>query len=465
MSKDDDLASARETIRELTAFLEKMGEGPLSYGSVLDQNDQYVTLARGSEVVQLPKPPTPKLKVGDNVLISGAGLIKAVAPVLGIGSEATIQRLVGDAHAEIDEGGRGKLILRTRIKELKPGEKVLLDAGGHMALRVIPADLPPFSLEASTGVTWDDIGGQEQAKAELREAIELPRLHPEIFAAYGHKPIKGVLLSGPAGCGKTMLGKAAASAMAAEGPSGFIHVSGPEVLDPYVGVAEATVRSLFQRAKVHKQEHGSSAVIFIDEAEALLGNRRGRYSMMERTIVPTFLAQMDGVAESGALVILATNHPDSLDPAVVRDGRIDRKVRVSRPDKASATAIFALNLKGVPTQASSAADLSAMCAEYIWATKQEVLHVETTCGKRETLALPHTISGAMIAGICGRAKSMALRRDLAVGGKGKAKGITSEDLIAAIDATRAELQDLDHTDTIRDLVGGREVSKLYRAAA
>ena len=461
MSKETDLAQARETIVELTAMLEKLGEGALEHGTILAERPGFVTIAKGSALLDIAAPLSPAVHPGDSVLISGHGLIvaKLPKPIL-VGDEAVIARVVGDAF-EIERGGNTRLILKGLLKDsAKEGDTVLLDTSGMIALSVVPQAKPAFALEADTGVVWAHIGGQEEAKLELREAIELPRTHPEIFKAYGHRPAKGVLLSGPPGCGKTMLGKACASAMAGSGPSAFMFVKGPEVLDPYVGVAEATVRALFQKARAHKAAHGTNAVIFIDEAEALLGSRSGRYNQMERTIVPAFLAEMDGIEESGALVILATNKPEALDSAIVRDGRIDRKVRVGRPSKDDATAIFELNLKGCPLQGSTVPALAGMASEYLYFSTHIIFHVRTKCGSDYTLTLGHTVSGAMVAGIVGKAKSVALRRDLAAGGK--PKGIAAADLIEAIDQTLAQSANLDHDDDIVLLTAGREVASLRR---
>lgn len=460
MSKDDDLKLARETISELTQLLEKLGEGPLDHCSVLAATNETATVARGGSIVDLPQPPTGRVAQGDAILVAQSGLIKGRNTPVPCGESVTIERIIDKDSLEISQNGNTKVVLIGKLKDLKPGEQILLDSSGRLALKVVPPAKPVYTLDRETRIKWSDIGGHDNAKAELREAIELPISNPAIFKAYGHKPAKGILLSGPPGCGKTMLGKAAATAVAQSGPSAFMFIKGSEVLDPYVGVAEATVRSLFSRARAHKAENGTAAVIFIDEAEALLGSRGGRFNQMERTIVPTFLAEMDGIDDSGALVILATNSPDALDSAITRDGRIDRKIRIERPLKSDAGLIFDLHLKGSPLAGAKVQDLSAMAVEYLFMPQHVLFNVGTKCGHETQLTLGHISSGAMIAGIVGRAKSRALRRDLA--GNGKASGISSEDLIHAINDTFAQSRDLDHEPDLKTLVSGREITHLSR---
>ncbi len=261
-------------------------------------------------------------------------------------------------------------------------------------------------------------------------------------------------------CGKTMLGKAAATAISelcGVDKSGFLYIKGPEVLDPYVGVSEATVRKIFIKAKEHKLAHGSPAVVFVDEADAILGKRGMHHSFMEKTIVPAFLTEMDGMEESGALIILATNRPDTLDPAVVRDGRIDRKVAVSRPDRHDSRDIFKLYLGNVPiAKGLSIQELAEMAAEALFHENRALYQL--TLRTRDEVAVPLSalVSGSMIAGIVDKAVSFALHRDIEAGLR-KPTGVTYKDVMSGIVQTHRENLNIDHAEIIADVTAGREV--------
>jgi proteasome-associated ATPase len=306
------------------------------------------------------------------------------------------------------------------------------------------------------------VGGLEEAKQQMREAVELPHTNADIYKHYNKALIKGVLLWGPPGCGKTMLGKATATSLAQtyakkKVADGFLYVKGPEILDRYVGVAEATIRSIFERARHHRAQHGYPAVIFIDEADAILGRRgSGISSDMERTIVPAFLTEMDGLEASGALVILATNRQDRLDPAVVRDGRIDRKVKVTRPTIESAAEIALLNLKGAPLANGYAhADLAVTAASELFAKKRVIAKLTTQSGAVKELALAHIVNGAMVAGLVDQAKSIALHRDIKARKRG---GLQKADIVAAVDAVQRQNLDLGHDDGLIELAGGETIT-------
>lgn len=201
-----------------------------------------------------------------------------------------------------------------------------MDPSGLVVVRDLGKDTQRFSLNQPSTVTWDDIGGLVDAKQQMLEAVELPWKHPDLYAHYGKKPLRGVLLYGPPGCGKTMLGAAAASSLARthgkdQIESGYLYVKGPEILDPFVGVTEATIRELFERGRAHEKAHGYPATLFIDEADAILGKRGGNgpnSSIIDHTVVAQFLSEMDGLDKNGTIVILATNRADILDPAVTR---------------------------------------------------------------------------------------------------------------------------------------------------
>jgi proteasome-associated ATPase len=270
-----------------------------------------------------------------------------------------------------------------------------------------------------------------------------------------------VLLHGPSGCGKSLLGKAVASAVAAPhggkgAQSAFIYVKGPEIIERWVGSSEANVRALFDQARQHRRKHGYPAVIFIDEAEAVLGHRGGGMHLssggtMSQTVVPAFLAEMDGLEESSAFVLLATNLPTALDPAVVRDGRIDRKIHVGRPDRDTARDIFALHLRGRPGPTKALAEAGA---DALYDPARVMFHLVMQSGAEVPIALSDVASGAMIEGVVGRATQSAIRRELETGKAGK---LSAEDLAEAVARTQDEVADLDHTATLAE--AGHDVSK------
>jgi len=318
------------------------------------------------------------------------------------------------------------------------GDKVQLDPTGKVVLRNVGNEEPSdYVVHKSPGVSWDDIGGHEEAKEALREAIEYPIRYAEAYKAYGQKPTKGVLLYGPPGTGKTMLGKAVATALAVDGDSsGFIYVKAAEVLNRFVGASEAAVRGLFARARAHKEKTGNPAVLFIDEADALLGTREGQGLTMAitQTLVPMFLAEMDGLDESGCFVMLSTNRPDSLDPAIVRDGRIDRKIRIGRPDAAATKTIMALALRGRHVD-SSVDELAEYATQLLHSETATLYELQFRHGA-ELIRLRDALNGALVTGIVNRATRRALQRHRATG---EATGLIRYDIQDAVRESYAEL--------------------------
>lgn len=340
-------------------------------------------------------------------------------------------------------------------RDVAKGERLVVDSA--MMFVIGSLGMPPaaYALAQATSTTWEDIGGQDEAKAALREAIELPFAHPELFAAYGKRVPRGVLLAGPAGCGKTMIGKAAATAIArasgdALAKGGFIYVKGPELLGSFIGKSEEAIRRLFAAARDYKKDAGRPAIVFLDECDALLGSRDvGTHNTLNATIVPQFLSEMDGLDDAAAMVILATNKPDRLDPAVVRDGRIDRKVRLMRPGKADAAQIAKIHLASRPLTGQSIDEASSRLAEGMFADR--VVRAYEPIG---ALHLRHFISGAMIAGIVEAAATRAMLRDLETPtrkAKAKAGGIRPADLEAAIEGAARQCEHISHAEALAEV--------------
>lgn len=304
--------------------------------------------------------------------------------------------------------------------------------------------------EHKTG--WNDVVGNEPARAALIEAIEHPVKYAELYAAYRKKQTKGVLLYGPPGCGKTMFGKAAASVLAElhgrkSGEHTMLHIAGPEIQSPYVGVTEEIIRNILAYAAAYKARYGYPLVVFIDEADSILPSRDGaggrRALPWEESNVATFLAEMDGLEDSGALVILATNRPESIDAAILRDGRCDRKIKVERPSREAAQVIFERCLEGVPlSPGCNAAEVADYAVGSFFLPHRRLVEIKTEKATHY-LTLGDIVNGAMIGSIVEMAKGNAFRRDLAR--DGKPSGVGQSDIEEAIVAVTEQNRDVNHS--------------------
>jgi proteasome-associated ATPase len=466
-------AALRSKLQEAVTFLNRLQTGPLHYAAVLKVQATRVVLVYGGNFLEVPRPPF-AIKAGQiaRVSLDQMGIIDVAGDAPCVGKLETVKAVRGE-YIEIDAGGGVRICSPgLHAGKLKPGDRVTLDGSGTLVVDTYGQEEKRFQFQGETGISWDDISGLEDAKRDLREAIELPLQHPEVFRHYGRKPVKGILLYGPPGCGKTILGKAAATSIQRlHGGNGartcFLSVKGPELLDKFVGASEAAVRSLFQAAREHKAAHGYAAIIFLDECDAILRRRGGghnRIGGMEGTIVPQFLSEMDGLSggDSSAIVILSTNRPDELDAAVVRDERIDRKIHVPRPDRVQAAAVLQLHLRGVPLVGFDVDTAISSTVEDLFNDRPmwEVRFKGTIGDRTETFGLRDLLSGAMVKGLVTTATSRALQRDLEKGG-GKPTGITETDLSYAVDAAYTQNLALDHREDLDTWVheqGGEVVS-------
>lgn len=458
------LESAKAQIAVLESFADQVRAAPSVHGYVvsIDKSETVpkVLVSCSAGVIETACPDSSiyvKLAPGVcvRVLLERMSIVGIVSAPLSYGNITTVKSVHSDGYAEIDVGGGTRRVLVAANTKVEEGDRVVIDAHGVCVLTSLGKDQRQYTFNQETNVSWDDIGGLHEAKTALIEAIELPFKHAALYKKYGKKPIKGVLLYGPPGCGKTMLGKATASAIAnthnGHGrETAFVYVKGPELLDKWVGNSEAQIRSLFASSREHMKKYGYPAVIFIDEADALLGRRgSSERSTLSHTIVPQFLSEMDGLEEAGAMVLLSTNRPDTLDPAIVRDGRIDRKVRVTRPDQKGTEEILSLYLKDKPLNSDvSVEEFSQFLASEIFNPNLGIYNISTRKGEVHSFQLSSLINGAMAAGIVEYMTTLALRREIA--GTSKASGLTKDDGNAAVQHFYKQNFDTDHTTELEE---------------
>lgn len=407
------VAALKEKLIEQDEFIQKIASATLVPAVVIEKTKDAMLVAAGSRMLQTF--PLKGADVGSTVMIHPETHqpVKLSPFKTRLGSPCTVEGVMPDGRIEVLAHGDKRIVVRSSALKnvaIEPGSTALLDDGDMVLMELVAP--PKAETTNHTRVQWSQIGGNERAKRELREAVEMIRGDSSIFSAYGAKAPKGVLLYGPPGCGKTMLGKAVATEL---GSDAFIYVKAPELLNMYVGATEERIRSLFRSARDHKQRTGQTAVIFIDEADAILQERSASAygGNMEKTIVPSFLTEMDGISESAAMVILATNRPDTLDPAIIRDGRIDARILIDRPGQKEVNDIFQINLSGLPTSGCDMHGIAEHATEVIFTTP----------------TLKSRVSGAMVAAVVERAKRAAVRRDIALG---KVTGITMVDITTAL---------------------------------
>jgi proteasome-associated ATPase len=409
------------------------------------------------------------LKIGTQILVNEA---YAVIKTLGYDRNGPILKLteaMPDGRLRFEqEMGRQSLILQRSTDlvgmELDAGDEIRIDPNHRVAIeKLVDRKASRHVLDETPKVTWEQIGGQHEAIAAIRKAIEYPLLHAETFERFKFSQPKGFLLYGPPGCGKTLIGQAAAGSLSKlvseSGQEGtphvdkrppvtsgaFLHVKGPEILNMWLGESERMVRDLFEQARARRKD-GALPFIFIDEAESILGTRRAMRSFnISNTLVPMFCSEMDGIESlRDVVIILASNRPDLIDPAVLRPGRIDRKIKVSRPNKEAATEILRVYLtEKLPLdpalvtghggeKAHAVASLAQDIIESIFRRTDDnrLLSIRLRNGQSKVLYRADLLSGAILASIVQRAKEKAIERTILQAGE--PAGLVTRDLLDAV---------------------------------
>ncbi|GAB2673378.1 proteasome ATPase [Thalassiella azotivora] len=468
------LTDAREQILTLKTEVDRLAQPPSGYGVFLKAHDDgTVDITQSGRKLRVAVSPTvdvPSLGPGQEVMLNEALNVVAATEYERTGEIVVLKELLDDervlvvAHADEERVVRlaGSLV----GQRLRVGDALTLDArSGYVYEKVPKAEVEELVLEEVPDIQYTDIGGLGSQIDQIRDAVELPFLHPDLFREHGLKAPKGVLLYGPPGCGKTLIAKAVANSLAQktaeqrglkEAKSYFLNVKGPELLNKYVGETERHIRLIFARAR-EKASEGTPVVVFFDEMESLFRTRgSGVSSDVETTIVPQLLAEIDGVERlENVIVIGASNREDMIDPAILRPGRLDVKIKIQRPDAEGAKDIFAKYLtKDLPLHphdlaehgGSEQACVEAMIqatVERMYAESEENQFLEVTYanGDKEILYFKDFNSGAMIQNIVDRAKKMAIKDLLATG----QRGLRVDHLLAACVDEFKENEDLPNT--------------------
>jgi len=468
------LKEAREQIVSLKSEVDRLAQPPSAFGLIVEAHEDatvdILTSGRKMRVAVSPNVDPASLAPGREVMLNEALNVVAICGYERVGEVVLIKELLEDdrvlvvAHADEERVCRRADSLRD--VPIRVGDALMLDPrSGFVYERIPKAEVEELVLEEVPDIAYEDIGGLAGQIEQIRDAVELPYLHPELFREHRLRPPKGVLLYGPPGCGKTLIAKAVAASLAKQmaemtgAPSEksyFLNIKGPELLNKFVGETERHIRLIFQRAR-EKASDGTPVVVFFDEMDSLFRTRgSGVSSDVETTIVPQLLSEIDGVERlENVIVIGASNREDMIDPAILRPGRLDVKIKIERPDAESARDIFSKYLTvDLPLHADDVSEhdgnreatIEGMIQAAVERMYSEIdanrfLEVTYANGDKEILYFKDFNSGAMIQNIVDRAKKMAIKDFLTVG----QKGIRVEHLLASCVDEFKENEDLPNT--------------------
>jgi len=468
------LREAREQIISLKEEVDRLAQPPTGFGTFIARNeDDSVDVFTGGRKLRVNVSPSvdlDDLRRGQEVMLNEALNVVAALEYEQVGEVVMFKELLADGDrvlviANADEERVVRLAQPLHGTMLRAGDSLLLDAkSGYAYERVPKSEVEELVLEEVPDIDYASIGGLTGQIDQIRDAVELPYLYPDVFKEHQLKPPKGVLLYGPPGCGKTLIAKAVANSLAKkvaartgqEGRSYFLNIKGPELLNKYVGETERHIRLVFQRAR-EKASGGTPVIVFFDEMDSLFRTRgSGVSSDVENTIVPQLLSEIDGVEGlENVIVIGASNREDMIDPAILRPGRLDVKIKIERPDAESARDIFSKYLvKDLPLHPDDLAefggDPEATVSGMIRATVERMyteseenrfLEVTYANGDKEVLYFKDFNSGAMIQNIVDRAKKMAIKDFLDL----DQKGLRVQHLLQACVDEFKENEDLPNT--------------------
>jgi proteasome-associated ATPase len=468
------LREAREHIGALREEVEKLTMPPSAYGTFLAPNDDgtvdVFTAGRKMRVALHPELDVDELQRGQEVVLNESLNVVLARGHDVAGEVVTLKEMLEDGRRALvvgraDEERVCELGTSLFGERLRAGDHLLMETRSGVLVERLPRpEVDELILEEVPDITYRDVGGLDDQIEQIQDAVELPYLYADLFHEHQLQPPKGILLYGPPGCGKTLIAKAVANSLAkrvaektgnSATRSYFLNIKGPELLNKYVGETERQIRLIFQRAR-EKSEEGVPVIVFFDEMDSLFRTRgSGISSDIESTIVPQLLAEIDGVESlKNVIVIGASNREDLIDPAILRPGRLDVKIKIERPDREAARQIFSRYLRdelpiaqdenakhgGRPQAVVAMIDAAV---ERMYADDEDNRFLEVTYqnGDKEVLYFKDFASGAMIENVVRRSKKMSIKRQIA----GGEKGISSADLVDAIRQEYREHEDLPNT--------------------